>query len=76
MDKMFKDAGISVWKDKNMLALRKNHRITNDPVAFEHLFNRLFQLNDNFMDRIRQYSKVKTRAVNLMTLLKNEYHLK
>jgi hypothetical protein len=74
--KMYKDAGINSWaKNKNM-NVKNNYWLTADPVAFEHLFNKLSEYNEAIIRQTREYGGLKERAVSLIDLLKKEYHIK
>lgn len=75
VNKMFKDAGVNSWVKTWKTGVHNNYWITKDPLAFEHLFNKLANYKDA-ASRMEQYSKtVKTNAIHLIELLKKEYHL-
>ena len=75
MNKMFADAGVSSWAKTRNIIVHKNYWITNDPLAFEHLFNRLSEYNEATVRMEKNFHAVKTEAVGLIELLKKEYHL-
>ena len=76
MNKMFADAGVSSWTKNKNIIVHKNYWIINDPLAFEHLYNRLSEYNELVIHMNRMFSDTKTKAIGLIELLKNEYHLK
>jgi hypothetical protein len=76
MNKMFADAGVRSWAKTRNIVVHKNHWITNDPLAFEHLFNRLSEYNEAAIRMKKNFTAVKTKAISLINLLKEEYHLK
>jgi len=76
MNKMFADAGISSWVKSKSIVVHKNYWITNDPLAFEQLFNKLSEYNELIIRMNGIFGDTKTKAMDLIELLKKEYHLK
>ena len=75
LNKMFADAGVSsLYKDSNII-VHKNYWITKDPLAFEHLFNKLSEYNETVIYMNKNYNDLKLKATGLIELLKKEYHL-
>ena len=75
-NKMLAGAGVTSWdKNKNM-EVKNNFWLTNDPIAFEHLFNRLSEFNEAIIRQTNDYKKMKNSAITLINLLKEEYHIK
>jgi uncharacterized protein YukE len=75
IDKMYKNAGVTSWNNNKNMTVTKNHWITAEPVAFEHLFNKLAEFYDGIIRHRKDFSEVKTNAAHLIILLKKEYHL-
>ncbi|HEU5167694.1 MAG TPA: hypothetical protein VFU29_19245 [Chitinophagaceae bacterium] len=75
INKMYKEAGTTSWAKTRNLIIHNNYWITNDPVAFEHLFNRLSEYNEATVRMDRNFHDLKTKAISLIELLKKEYHL-
>jgi hypothetical protein len=75
MNKMFADAGLSSWAKNRNIVVHKNYWTTNDPLAFEYLFNRLSEYNEAIVRMNRNYNGLKRKAISLIELLKKEYHL-
>ena len=75
VDKMYKNAGVTSWNNNKNMVVTKNFWITADPLAFEHLFNKLAEFNDGIIRHRKDYSEMKIKATWLITLLKKEYHL-
>ena len=76
MNKMLADAGVSSWAKTRNVIVHKNYWLTSDPLAFEHLFNRLSEYNEATVRMNRNYHGLKIKAMRLIELLKKEYHLK
>lgn len=74
--KMMKDAGVRSWNGNTNMEIKGNYWITADPVAFEHLFNRLSEYNEAILQHKHDFMKLKEKAMALIVLLKNEYRLK
>jgi hypothetical protein len=74
-NKMYADAGVSSWAKNRNIIVHKNYWITNDPLAFEHLFNRLSEYNEATVRMDKNFKNLKTKAISLIELLKKEYHL-
>jgi len=75
VDQMLKDAGVTSWANNKDMLFTKNYWIAHDPLAFEHLFNRISEYNEAIIRHRKDYSKMKTEATGLIGLLKKEYHL-
>jgi len=75
MNKLLADAGVSSWAKNRNIIVHQNYWLTNDPLAFEHLFNRLSEYNEAAVRMNKNYTVVKTKAISLIGLLKKEYHL-
>ena len=76
VDKMYRSARVSSWNNNKNMVLTKNFWIITDPLAFEHLFNKLAEFNDAIIRHRKDYSEMKIKATLLIALLKKEYHLK
>jgi hypothetical protein len=76
MNRMFTDAGVTSWAKTRNIMPHKNHWITNDPLAFEHLFNRLSEYNEAVIRMNNNFYTTKLKAITLIDLLKKEYRLK
>ena len=76
MKQMYADAGFSSWAKNRSIIVHKNYWITGDPLAFEHLFNRLSEFNEATVRMNRNFHDLKIKATGLMELLTKEYHLK
>ena len=74
-NKMYADAGVSSWAKNRNIIVHKNYWITNDPLAFEHLFNRLSEYNEATVRMDKNFKNLKTKAISLIELLKKEYQL-
>ena len=75
INKMYADAGVTSWAKNRSIIVRKNYWITNDPLAFEHLFNRLSEYNEATVRMNKNFNVLKIKAISLIELLKKEYHL-
>jgi hypothetical protein len=75
INKMYKEAGVTSWAKTRNIIIHNNYWITNDPLAFEHLFNRLSEYNEATVRMDSNFNNLKTKAVSLIELLKKEYHL-
>ena len=73
---MYKEAGVTSWAKTRKMIIHNNYWLTNDPLAFEHLFNRLSEYNEATVRMNRNYNGLKKMAISLIELLKKEYHLK
>jgi len=76
INKMYKEAGVTSWAKTRKMIVHNNYWLTNDPLAFEHLFNRLSEYNEATVRMNRNYNGLKKMAISLIELLKKEYHLK
>lgn len=76
INKMYKHAGVTSWNDHKDLVVTNIFWITSDPIAFEHLFNKLAELYDGFIRHRKEFDEVKRKAAALIILLKKEYHFK
>jgi hypothetical protein len=75
VDQMLKGAGVTSWANHKDMLFTKNYWITNEPLAFEHLFNRISEYNEAIIRHRKAYGTMKTEATGLIGLLKKEYHL-
>ena len=75
INKMYKEAGVTSWAKTRNIIVHNNYWITNDPLAFEHLFNRLSEYNEATIRMNKNFNDLKTKAIRLIELLKKEYHL-
>ena len=76
VNKMMKDAGVSSWTSNRNMEVKNNYWITTDPIAFEHLFNRLAEYNEAILHHKTDFEHLKGKATELILLLKKEYRLK
>ena len=76
MNRMFTDAGATSWAKTRSIPVNKNYWITDDPLAFEHLFNRLSEYNEAAIRMNKNFKNLKIKATGLIELLKKEYHIK
>jgi len=76
INKMYEETGVTSWAKTRKMIVHNNYWLTNDPLAFEHLFNRLSEYNEATVRMNRNYNGLKKMATSLIDLLKKEYHLK
>lgn len=73
---MFKDMRITFWKERTNQPVIKNYWTTSDPASFEYLYNKISVFCSFFGHMINQLNNNKQQAIELIELLKREYHLK
>ena len=73
--KMYQDAGVSSWTNNRNMIVKDNYWLTKDPIPKEHLFNRLVEFNEAILRQIRFDNDLKKAAIDLIDLLKKEYHM-
>jgi len=74
--KMFKDQGVIKWQRNPILPVTKNYWITDDPIDFEHLYNKTTYYYYTSTRLTRELNIRKKEATELISLLTTEYHLK
>ena len=74
--KMFKDQGVIKWQRDPVLPVLRNYWTTNDPSGFEYLFNKASYYYYSYSRLRKQLIAGRKKAVDLITLLNTEYHLK
>jgi hypothetical protein len=75
VEKMLKDAAVTSWNDNKNMDVKNNYWLTTEPIAFQHLFNKLSEFNEAILRQTGEYKGLKEKAVLLIKLLKKEYHL-
>ncbi len=73
---MYRDQGVLQWQRNPELPVTKNYWISRDPLDFEHLFTQASQFRYTFARLRRQMDEVRQKAIDLIRLLVEEYHLK
>jgi len=74
-EKMYKASAVTSWNKNKNMDVNNNYWLTTEPIAFEHLFNKLSEYNEAILRQTEEYKGLKEKAVSLIELLKNEYHL-
>ena len=73
--KMYQGAGVSSWTNNRGMVVKDNYWLTTDPIAKEHVFNTLAEFNEAILRQIMFYGQLKEEAIDLIELLKKEYHM-
>ncbi len=73
---MFKDMGISHWRERSNQPVLKNYWTTINAASFEYLYNKISVFTSFFGQITAQLTRTKQQAVDLIGVLKKEYELK
>ena len=72
---MYKDAGVHSYANNKNMKSRNNYWLSQNPVDYEHLFNRLAEYNEALVRHGKDFLIAKEKAKKLIALLQKEYHL-
>ena len=73
---MYRDLSITNWDRKINYVITKNYWTTTDSKAFDQLYNKMVYYYEMTLLQTRLMVNYKKQAIDLIALLKNEYHLK
>lgn len=72
---MYKDAGVRSYANNKDMKILNNYWLSENPVDYEHLFNRLAEYNEALVRHGKDFLVAKEKAKKLIALLQKEYHI-